>query len=180
MDQEKIEVIDTNLEEASAELLETVESTEDQSLAESLPKAPEELLSTLTQSRMGQFGVKISHSDLKYIKNVISNKLEWTGPNEAYLTIISTLTIDNALGEIAELTKDQNEPVQIKLPAATIESIDFFLNKVSGKGIQAAQRLFSAVMQFRQPIGAIKKLDNEIAALQEEIKLAKSKESTDK
>jgi hypothetical protein len=66
------------------------------------------------------------------------------------------------------------------MPSATIESIDFFLNKVSGKGLQAAQRLFSAVMQFRQAIGALKKLDGEIAKLQEEIKLQKSEERADK
>lgn len=174
MDQEKIELIEeTQLE--SIEMPEEVESHDDQPQAETAPATPEEILSALTQSRMGQFDVKISHSDLKYIKNIITNKLEWTGPNEAYLTIISTLTIDNTLADIVGHTKDSSEPVLIKMPAATIESIDFFLNKVSGKGLQAAQRLFSAVMQFRQAIGAIKKLDGEIAKLQEEIKLLKSK-----
>ena len=179
MDHEKIELTEETQVE-SIEMPEVVESSETQPQEERAPETPEEILSALTQSRMGQFDVKISHSDLKYIKNIISNKLEWTGPNEAYLTIISTLTIDNALAEIAERTKDANESVLIKIPAATIESIDFFLNKVSGKGLQAAQRLFSAVMQFRQAIGAIKKLDGEIATLQEEIKLQKSEKSTDK
>ena len=62
------------------------------------------------------------------------------------------------------------EPTLIKLPASTIESINFFLTKISGKGIESAQKLFSISMMFRQSMEVIKKMDQEIEQLKNEMK----------
>ncbi len=99
----------------------TTESTQD------APSTPEEHLNLLLQTRTGAFDVKINYADLKYLKNTINQKVEWKGPNEAYLTIMSILTIDGALNE---LDAKQTEPTLIKLPASTIESLNYFLTKI--------------------------------------------------
>jgi hypothetical protein len=130
------------------------------------PATPEEQLNALINRRMGEFSVKISYPDLKYIKNTIQQKVEWKGPNEAYLVIISLLTIDNAL---QAMDPKSVEAIQIHLPSSTIESINFFLNRITGKGLDSAQKLFSISMMLRQPIEALKKLDNEIETLRAEV-----------
>jgi hypothetical protein len=126
------------------------------------PQAPLDPLSELINRRMGEFDVRINHADLKYVKNSINSKVEWKGPNEAYLVIMSILTIDNAL---EALDPKKMEPTIIKLPASTIESINFFLNKITGKGIEPAQKLFSISMMFRQSMEALKKMDQQIEQL---------------
>jgi hypothetical protein len=104
----------------------------------------------------------MSYADLKFIKNAVNQKIEWKGPNEAYLVIMTTLTIDNAL---ADMNPKEDLPIKFKMPASTIESINFFLTKITGKGLDSAQRLFSTVMQLRQAVEAIRILDEEIKAL---------------
>lgn len=146
----------------------------EQPTAES-PKTSQEQLTDLINRRMGQFDVKISYADLKYIKNSINSKVEWKGPNEAYLIVMALLTIDAAL---ESMDPKKAESVQIKLPASTIESINYFLTKISGKGIESAQRVFAASMVLRQPVETLKKIDQEIESLQSELKTEKSSDST--
>jgi hypothetical protein len=148
---------------------ETIEMTADVAVNEEAqaPQTPQEQLSALVNRRMGEFDVRINYTDLKYVKNSINSKVEWKGPNEAYLVIMSILTIDNVL---EALDPKKMEPTIIKMPASTIESINFFLNKTSGKGIEPAQKLFSISMMFRQSMETLKKLDQEIELLQAEIK----------
>jgi hypothetical protein len=151
------------------ETLNTAEPTEMVAAAEEqpTPEVQQDPLSALINRRMGEFDVKINHADLKYVKNSINSKVEWKGPNEAYLVIMSILTIDNALDV---LDPKKMEPTLIKLPASTIESINFFLTKISGKGIESAQKLFSISMMFRQSMEVIKKMDQEIEQLKNEMK----------
>lgn len=131
------------------------------------PKTKKEILSDLLTSRTGLFDLKITYPDLKYLKNTMQSKVEWKGPNEAYLTIMTILTLSNALEEMNPKTM---EPVVVKLPSSTFETLNYFLNKVSGTGLDSAQRLFSATMILRPTIEAIKKIDAEIETLKEELK----------
>ena len=131
------------------------------------PKTKKEILSDLLTSRTGTFDLKITHADLKYLKNTMQSKVEWKGPNEAYLTIMTILTLSNALDE---MNPKATEAVTVKLPSSTFESLNYFLNKISGTGLDSAQRLFSATMILRPTIEAIKKLDAEIDTLKEELK----------
>ena len=150
----------------ATELVETEVSAVSEEISQE-PQTPQEQLSALINRRMGDFDVRINYTDLKYVKNSINSKVEWKGPNEAYLVIMSILTIDNAL-EVMDAKK--MEPTIIKMPASTIESINFFLSKTGGKGIEPAQKLFSISMMFRQSMETLKKLDQEIELLQAEIK----------
>lgn len=141
---------------------------------ESAPATPQDQLNALIAKRMGSFDIKISQADLKYIKNSINQKIEWKGPNEAYLVIMSLLSIENTL---AEMDPKNLSPIQIKLPAATIEAINYFLSKISGKGLDSAQKLFSISMMFRQTMEAIRKLDEEIEFLKNELQINSEKNS---
>lgn len=122
-------------------------------------------LDSLIQRRMGNFNVAISPADLKYVKNLLNNKIEWTGPNEAYLILMSLISISN---ELKELDDRSTERVNISLPSTTLESINFFLNKVSGKGEESAHRLFAVSMLLRPAMEQIKAIDSEIEKLKSE------------
>lgn len=117
------------------------------------------------QARMGHFEVLISPADLKYIKNLLNNKIEWKGPNEAYLMLMSVLNLSS---ELKSLDTSSNERVKISLPSTTLESINFFLNRVTGKGEESAHRLFAVSMLLRPAMEEIKKLDELIENLKSE------------
>ena len=155
------------MEETQNTIVEETTST-DQEISETTneaPSTPQSQLNALLESRMGQFSVMAGVADLKYIKNAISQKVEFTGPNEAYLTIMAILSLENA---IQDIEPKETSKVKVSLPASTIESINFFFSKISGKGLESAQRLFSVSMMFRPAMEAIRKLDEEIKVLKSE------------
>jgi hypothetical protein len=123
----------------------------------------------LFKKRSGAFDVTITHKDLKYIRNVIQSKVEWKGPNEAYLVLITSLTLQNA---ISALDPKDTSAHLVKLPASTIESVAYFLNRVSGTGEDAAQKLFASFMMFKQAVDSIKKLDDELQTLKNKIDIS--------
>jgi hypothetical protein len=133
---------------------------------EGTPLTPTDHLAALTSRRNGEFELKMSHADVKAIKNAINQKIEWKGPNEAYLVIMTVLTLDSVL---EGMNPKEALPVSVRVPAATIESINFFLTKITGKGLDSAQRLFSTAMQLRQAVEAIRILDEEIKTLKSEL-----------
>jgi hypothetical protein len=151
----------------------TTETVTAETTTENLTQTPlttEEQLNALVNRRAGEFDIKIGYADLKYIKNSLNTKIEWKGPNEAYLILISSLTIDNIL---STLDPKSTTATLVKIPAATIESINYFLTKITGKGVEPAQRLFSIAMMFRQTVESLKKIDEEISFLQTELESAK-------
>lgn len=143
-------------------LEDTIESIND---SDSLQELSE--LDKAIQTRMGHFEIQISSSDLKYIKNLLNNKIEWKGPNEAYLMLMALLSISN---ELKNLDASSKSRVKINLPSTTLESINFFLNRVIGKGEESAHRLFAISMILRPAIEEIKKLDETIEKLKSEQK----------
>lgn len=131
------------------------------------PQAELSPLDSAIQERMGHFEINISPADLKYVKNLLNNKIEWKGPNESYLMLMALLSISS---ELKERNSSSTERVKIHLPSATIESINFFLNRVTGKGEESAHRLFAISMLFRPAIEKINKLDAFIKSLESEEK----------
>ena len=122
-------------------------------------------LDSAIQRRMGSFELTISPSDLKYIKNLLNNKVEWKGPNEAYLILMSLVSLSSALNEVNDKS---TERTTLSLPSTTLESINFFLGKITGKGEESAHRLFAVSMLLRPAMEEIKKLDETIERLQSE------------
>lgn len=122
----------------------------------------------LSKRTAGRFAVNIRREDLKHLKNLIQNKIEWKGPNEAYLLIITTLTLAECLDS---MDPKSSEAETIHLPATVIESINLLLNKVTGKGIDSAQKIFSFAMMLRPASEEIKKLDQELTLLSNKIQI---------
>jgi hypothetical protein len=122
-------------------------------------------LDSAIQRRMGSFELNISPSDLKYIKNLLNNKVEWKGPNEAYLILMSLVSLSSELKESDDRSIERK---QISLPSTTLESINFFLSKITGKGEESAHRLFAVSMLLRPAMEEIKRLDEVIERLQSE------------
>lgn len=149
-----------------------IEDTQSETMPESdgIVEEPQAELSELdraVQARMGHFTINLSPADLKYVKNLLNNKIEWKGPNEAYLMLMALLSISS---ELKERDSSSNERVQVQLPSTTLESINFFLNRVTGKGEESAHRLFAVSMLLRPAMEEIKKLDEIIEKLQSEEK----------
>ena len=158
----------TNIEEQEV----LIENTQSETMPESegVVEEPQAELSELDkaiQARMGHLAINISPADLKYIKNLLNNKIEWKGPNEAYLMLMALLSISS---ELKERDSSSNDRVQVQLPSTTLESINFFLNRVTGKGEESAHRLFAVSMLLRPAMEEIKKLDEIIEKLQSEEK----------
>ena len=133
------------------------------------PDSPEGKLEALEVSRMGTFKIEAAYNEVKYFKNML-NRVEWTGSNEAYLVALASATLDSTL---AMLDPKKTERVQVDMPSAVIEALNYFLGKVTGKGKEGANRLFSATMLLRQAVLAITQLQEEINVLKEEIKNSK-------
>jgi hypothetical protein len=138
------------------------------------PSTPQERLNALLARRMGEFDVKITYTDLKYVRNLINQKIEWKGANEAYVMIMAYLSLDKCL---QEMDQKEGSSIQIKFPASTVESVNFFMNRVTGTGIDSAQRLFSISMIFRPAMEAIRKLDEEIEFVKNELEIKSEKNS---
>lgn len=128
-------------------------------------ETPMTSLEALQAKRVGTFSLKINEANLRYIKNQLQGKVQWTGPEEAYLLSMAVITIDSALQGMDPKVK---EPVEVQLPSATIETVIHFLRKVSGTGLESASRLFSTWMILRPVIEDIHATDEEINRLKKE------------
>lgn len=156
-------------EQVQEQLAETIENEQ--------PQSEMTELESLISRRMGSFKVSLSLSDLKYLKNKL-NDVTWTGPNEAYLQIMASVALGNEIRTLNSIDhKDTSTRHEIMLPSTTIESINFFLSRVSGKGEEGAHRLFSIAMLLRQTAEEIKNLDAEISALRNSEDSDKNEES---
>jgi len=149
--------------------MQEVIETQEKEAAQRVEPTLQEQLDSLVKAITGEFDVQISYKDLKYIKNTLNQRVEWTGSNEAYLLILTLLAIDASLEEMDP--KQDSARVLTKLPSSAIETINYFFSKVGGKGIDAAQKLFAAAMQIRPAMEAMKKLDEAITALDNQIKI---------
>jgi hypothetical protein len=125
-----------------------------------------DLLNEMIQQSSGSFPVKINHANLKYVRNKLHDKTEWTGPDEAYMMAMTLINLDQAL---AGLDAKSHNPIEVHLPSAVIRSVDYFLRKVTGTGMEAAQRIFAVAMMFRPATERISNLNRQIEQLKKEI-----------
>lgn len=145
--------------------------TQEEPQQDQQPMTNAEMLEVLIQKRTGNFNIVANVNDLKYFKNSLNSRIEWKGPNEAYLAVISNLSLAQAISEIDPKAEASN----VSLPASVIESLNFFINRISGTGLDAAQKLFGAAMLLRQSVETIKQLDDEIKTLQNQIEIESQK-----
>lgn len=135
----------------------------DSQITDAVTQAPEmSELDQLYAERTGNVTVQVSPSDLKYLKNMLSQKVEWKGANEAYLYLMANLYLTQAL---EERDHRSTERFSAEMPASVLESINFFLGRVTGKGEESAHRIFAVSMLLRPALEKIKSLDQKIEAL---------------
>lgn len=144
MKDEQLEVVD----EATPEVQET----------ESTPKTFDEL----TAQRMGKHPIEMSLAEATYFRNLL-NKSEFTGSREAYLLIIARAELVSVVDFLNSLDKSKRHAIE--LTSATIESLNYFVEKKSGVGPDSAQKLFSASMMLRPTVLKLQALDEEIQKL---------------
>lgn len=117
----------------------------------------------LKEKRMGSFKVKMNYPTLKFVKNKLTSSVEWRGPSEAYLMANAVIQLDSAL---SGMDPKSNDVVELTLPSAVIESIAHFFSKVTGTGLDSAQRLFSAWMCIRPAVEVMRVLDQQIEKME--------------
>ena len=151
----------TNLTEQEITEAVTVDTTTTTTTDTVAETTPETKLDLLIKERVGNYTLHISPADLKYVKNLLKNKIEWKGPNEAYLLLMSTISITSILTELDDRSTDR---VAVDISLSTIEAINFFLNRVTGKGEESAHRIFAISMLIRPALEHMKSLDDLISA----------------
>lgn len=165
--------MEENTEVTNEEINEAVvhEETQDEPAQEERELTPEEKLAELEAARMGTFKVTLSLDDAKYLKNML-DKVEYKGPQQAYLLIISKLEMTNVCNVISDKSSNSKGASRhtVDISSATIESLTFFMNQKTGKGIDSAQKLFSASMQLRPAISEINNLEETLQNLREDLK----------
>ena len=142
----KEEITDEVIEETLGAEDETVVDVAEEVVVDETPKvdpdSPEGKLEPLHVSRMGNFKIQAAFSEIKYFRNML-NKVEWTGSNEAYLVALSSASLDSTLSMLD--SKNLNR-LEVELPSAVIEALNYFMSKVTGKGRDSANKLFSSTM----------------------------------
>jgi hypothetical protein len=69
--------------------------------------------------------------------------------------------------------KNETTRVKTSLSSTSLETINYFFSKVTGKGVDSAQKLFAAAMQIRPALEAMKKMDEAIQSIREDIAASK-------
>jgi hypothetical protein len=152
-------VEETAKKEVEEVLIEEQPETKQES--ETVTEVPVESLEDLKKRRMGTFKIKAPIGELSYLKNML-NKVEWKGPQQAYLLLIAKAELHSILAGLSE--KNKNDEITVDVSSATIESLSFFMNNKTGVGTESAQLLFSASMILRQAMIEINKIDRMIQA----------------
>ena len=103
----------------------------------------------IINERLGKFNVNLSLKDAVYFRNLL-NKSDFTGSREAYLLLVATSEITSIIESLKNSQSDSSNIIEIT--SATIESLNYFMEKKNGTGFDSAQKLFSASMILRKPI----------------------------
>lgn len=127
-----------------------------------LPEMTE--LDRLIHRRTGYWKVKMELADLKWVKNACQGKLNFTGPNEAFMLMNCYLGFSGAVARM-EQEKDQTLPVDLQ--ASAIEACALLINKYSGSGIESAQRIFRIAIALNDVVMEMKNLDSVIQQLRD-------------
>ena len=184
----QLPVIDSNEETLSPEVseetvadevsgeLEVSDPTPEGQLDQEEPQEPQEELTELeklTQRRTGFWQVNLQEPDVKWIKNSCNGKFEFTGPNEAFMLMNCFLGFSSAHARMAPANGAESQPCVVQ--ASAIEACGYFMNRVSGNNMEAAQRAFRIAMALNPIIMEMRNLDTkiqELRAIEEEQKKA--------
>ena len=144
------------------------------------PEAQAEMseLDSLKMERRGHFDIpSMTLEDLKWLRTFLTQSVEFTGPNEAFVILQNHNMILAEVENQKRLAKMQQEASAIRLPSACVESCLYFLNKAKFTGINNAQSLFKVSFQLNNAYSKIHDLDTRIKALEDASKTEETKSS---
>ena len=140
--------------------------------------SPEERLEQLKHFRKnGHVAIKITPADFKFIRNSFRDKVEWKGPNEAYLLNILNMGLNAASAQFAEKNKEEQD---IQISNSSIEIMNRLQHRIGGKNSHSAlthMGLFGLVNNCASQLGAI---DEEINKLKAELGITDEEEKSEK
>ena len=161
-------------EELKEDVKDAVESEEENSEAnveinEAEEVSPEERLEQLKNFRQtGSVSVEMTPKDFKFVYNTFRNKVEWRGPNEAYMLNILLMGLTSAKQQI-DTKKDEAQRIQ--LSNSTIEIMSQFQHRVGGKDSKSAMNHMGLFGMINNCMAQIKQVEEEIAKLEDELGL---------
>lgn len=173
------EVTEEVTDEVSVDTTETTnEETVNETEALEEEVSPEERLEQLKHFRKnGHVAIKITPADFKFIRNSFRDKVEWQGPNEAYLLNILNMGLNAASAQFAEKNKEEQD---IQISNSSIEIMNRLQHRIGGKNSHSAlthMGLFGLVNNCASQLGAI---DNEINKLKVELGINDEDEKSEK
>lgn len=169
-------VMDEVIEEVNLE--ESSELNEDDMPEEEV--SPEERLQQLKHFRTnGGISINVSYNDFKFIVNTFRDKVEWKGPNEAYLLMILNMGLNNAMAQFEE-KKSKTEEQMIQISNSSIEFMNRFQHRISGKNSHAAGNYMGLFGVVSHCTSQLESVDKEIESLKDELGLSDEEEKTEK
>lgn len=117
----------------------------------------------LITKRTGYWPIDLDESELRWLRNHIRDKFEFTGPSEAFMVMNTYLGLVTALDRLAKGGPDHELVIQ----AATIEGCAHFINTYTTKGLDNAQNMFKIAMALNPIIIDMQALDKQIEELQQ-------------
>jgi len=165
-----------NEELETQETTATVEAQDAQDTTASQSKPELKTLEEVRQARLGKFSVGLTAADAKFFRNVL-NKAEYKGSNEAYLLIMAHAELSATsqyLDEVVNQDKSKKESRHnVELTSATIEALNYFLERKHGAGAESARRLFTSTMVLRPVLNELQALDQKMQEFQKKEEEAK-------
>lgn len=155
----------------------TEDSTQDADVPEE-EVSPEDRLEQLKHFRKnGSISISITPSDFKFVRNSFRDKIEWKGPNEAYLLNILNMGLNAAMSQFEDKNpKEQN----IQISNSSIEIMNRLQHRIIGKNSHTAltyMGLFGLVNNCAGQLGAI---DDEVNKLKAELGIVDDEEKSEK
>ena len=150
---------------------ETIEAVNESAPAD-VPETEQRVQTPLEQMinrRTGFFTVKISPADVRWIANACKDdKFAFTGPNEAFMVMNCYMGFSAAVARFQQEGKtNETSAEELDINAAAIEAAAILISKYTGKGLDAAQRVFRIAMALNGPAMEMRSLDKVINQLKQ-------------
>jgi hypothetical protein len=167
---EAADSVTIEMEQPTEEVMEPTTDMDAEPTGELQEEPVEELseIQKLINKRTGYWAINLELADLKWIKNQCNNKFEFTGPNDAFMLMNCYLGFASTVARIEQAAKLKMEMEEAPaVQASAIEACALMLNRYTGSGLDAAQRVFRIAVALNGAIMEMKSLDDQITKLKE-------------
>jgi hypothetical protein len=135
--------------------------------------------SLIHHSTTGSLTLSVTKTGFKFLVNSFKNKIEWTGPNDAYMLNIIAMSLNSILYGDKYKNASHDEKIEVDIPITVCRMMLYFQNRFSGKGQSSALDYYRYVFStLGQAANQIKELDDKINELKEKEQASDSKEES--